>query len=74
MGYHRHELFEDIPTGTLVESYEENGELDVEYDPSMLFGIRFGTEPTTDQKMALMRRVLQKPQPNRLHKESWALI
>jgi len=66
MGYHRHELFEDIPTERWLNPTKRMENWMLEYDPSMLFGIRYGTEPTTDQKMALMRRVLQKLQPKQV--------
>lgn len=63
-GYHRHILIEDIPTERWMNPTKRMENWMLEYDPAMLFGIRYGTEPTPDQKMQLIKRVLQRLQTN----------
>ena len=63
-GYHRHHLVSEIPRETWLNPTPRMEKWMLEVDPEMVFSVKFGVEPTPQQKMELVKKVLRKLQPN----------
>lgn len=62
-GYHRHHLVSEIPRETWLNPTPRMEKWMLEVDPEMVFSVKFGVEPTPQQKMELVKKVLRKLQP-----------